>query len=1707
MDIESNSTAAQSPDEHGPPASMPATSPSTPAVSLSPPAASPALQPKVARLQRGAGHAPRQRAPRRPAPRRRLIWLTATLAVLLLLGGGCWAVSRNLSSIAAALLRQRVDDSLDGRLEFSSLDVDFTGRAVLRDVAVYPTGQDAPVLTCPRVTVSLDLINFLGPNRGQRAVAVTLHQPRAVVVREADGAFNLAKLAKPPKHEREAIGVDVHLSDARVQFTDLCLLDQGYPRIPLQGGIAGRLLSELGYSPQGPSEAVVHTEELSVSGTVAYNPSREELGVNARLTRGAGGGRIGAVAKVSGKGAEYNVVLTPDAVDLQSLSDYARALFPNLRVAAPEAQPKAAGSLRAQAADQPVPAAGPSLAGMIDHARIELAKRPGQDIRVSAQGSLEGLSVDCQALPPLQFKRLSGEYAGDTKRLAADFAVGLPGGELSGKPRLNLAQGQGALSGNLVFSAADLPKLLAELATPSRGRGPLPLTGSVRAEATLGGTTQAPQCTASLSSARLAYGKLDLGKLGGTLKLDSGKLSAEGVKLSGGKVPAALRGALSFPALDGDFALSAGPLSVEQALDIASRLGVSGVLSKLDAMGDLSLAAEGTVRRGTLATALSLRSSKLVVAKQTLTGLTARGSVSPTGVRIEEAEAVLTTPQAVNLGPFSSKGPLNMAARAGGTVSFARGGGGGTLALTGKAETLNLAPAQARISFKAAGALSDPEVKLQAKTTQAEEPLAVQITGHYRKGWSPITASLSWHETKADFAGKVDLANKLVDGKLTAAAVDLARFSSDKRLSGVLSAEAVLGGSFDKPTVSGKLDSPRLAYAFPQRTYQVANLSAGFKLREGDTVSVSGGRFSFEGNAFTADGVLGAQSKEITLSCASFNLFSALALMPSATKPGNKSAPSHPALAIKSAGPLSVRLSGELADPRADIQYTSSAGSVEGHPFDSTALTAAATLDGLNVSQFEVRSPEGRITASGTLTFTRPQAGKPAAPATPPKRPAGIAALFGLRRASAVSTPAAPPAAWGVASYKAQATFDGFDVGVLTPLAPTPLLSKLEGRLNGTLSLAGTPKDYSAEGKLSLDKGKFQDIAITEATAELAKAPGGIAVRNARITAEGTSLTMSGTLGKSLADTQLTAQAPSVELALLKPFLPSSVPSLKGTVSLDLALSPSKGAYPAVQLQLKDTGHGVQVDKVQFDSASLEAAVSGDRLTVTRCDLSRQGSAVSLGGKLDLAALRKGQGGKGAALDWWAKSGGLTLADIAALLPGDVQDKLPEGKVSGDLTLAGTTAKPLASGTLAFSLSSLPASLPLKVSRIDGEVGLAKNDFDIRHVVVSMPEGGGLSQAEVTGSGKLSLNPPGLVSGSIDIALAPQGQYTAVDIPGVFTGTLGGLVTVRGGQDLTPVVGGQLVVTGPGTVSKAQLKLSQENQPEAAGVRLDKLHVRLQPGTEVAYKPVDLQVSLQGDLSLSGVWGKFSGPDALSVLGDLSVSKGSMRLYRHVIRLENQANRLSFAGDPGDLFPYFTGVGALILPGVLTGNEVASAGAPGESTLVKAGGDLKVYFNFNRVKLDPSSGALDKITLSSEPPLSKEQIMGLLLGGVGELVAGQEGLSQVAQSEALGYGMSFISRAIERQFDLEQFNLGGSGSAENPFYVEMEKAVSPDVSLTYFRNFFTQTGQQEEFGVKYNLFKQQQGNRYQNVDLKLNFQQGGRGRSGSEFMFVWTTRF
>lgn len=1743
-----------------------------------------------------------------------------------LFGAGWWYVSRHLGQLVSGLVRSKAGESLNGRLEFSRLEVDLAGRAVLTDAAVFVQGESEPVLTCPRTVVTLDFINFIGPNRGRRAVVADLYKPQARIVRNPDGGFNVTSLVKEPKKEEGPIGVSIHLHDAALDFTDACLLDQGYPLIHPGQGLGAQLLAELGYNVAGPGESLVHSERVALNGSVVVNGERKEVALDLIAQREQPGGVLSLKGTAKTDGTVFDLTVGMDGVELDSLRDYAHAVFPALVLGAAE-PPAKPGAAAAAEKTGPQPASvRPYLAGLMRDGQITLSKHSGKEVSVSARLALAEVQYTSRLLPDLRFPSLNADYS--AQRAGAEFKLNTLGCQITGNPSIDFQQN--TLSGSITLAKTELARLLAALRDSSLGVRPtrkqdLPLTGSVSAKLELGGTLDLPEVTARLSSGRLGYGKLNLGTLGGTLNLAGDILSAKDVQLSGGEAPVKLAGSLDTSTQSGRFTLGTGPLSITEALDLASRLSSGAKPVKLDAHGMVSLSADAAINSGKVTSSLSLRSDRLVFAKQVFTGVDVSGSLTPQGLHIDQAVAAYTAAQPVKAAGFTSTGPLRLSLRAGGTISTPPGGAG-MLALTGKASTHNLAPDQASVSFKISGPLKDPEIKLQLKTNQQAHPLALNATGHYRTGWAPLSATLTWYATKVDFAGKVDFAKELIAGKLTAAAVDLARFSGDKHLSGVLSATAQLSGTFKQPAASGRVDLPKLAYATPQRSYQLTGLTAGFKLIGMDTLSIADGKFSFEGNAFTIQGVLGKASKELTLACQRFNLLSVLALAET-TGAGGKGRQ----LQVQSAGPLSVKISGDPQDPHAVITYSSGAGSVEGHAFDSAKLAATASLDGAQVSSFSITSPQGSITATGRMDFTRP--GQAAPP--PKKKAAGILGLLKPNKAAAQALP--PKPGFGLASFSAQATVASFDAALLSALAGGTALSTLSGKLSGKLQVSGSGKQYSADGTLKLTGGRYQGVAVSEASADLQTTGKGIQISNGRVIAEGTTLTASGTIGNqpgdinlqaqaaslelalanpflpksvpqlkgpvrldlklspgrgtmpavdvTLADTgqavfagetridslqaeaswregaltlkkcqlglqgstftasgtlgkelnqaKLTAQGSNIELALLAPFMPKGIPKLKGTVGLDLALSPSKGQYPNMDATVRDTGHGLSVGGVQFDSAQAQFALTGSELNIRQCQLAMNGSTLNAGGKLAVTGANGGK--KDQPLNFWVKSKDFSLHSISPLLPPASRASLPDGTVTCDLQLTGKQSQPLLSGDAQFSLNKLPAAVPVAITGLSGDIGFAQNDFDIRRIDIKSSDQAGLGQAKISGSGRLSLSPIGLVSGSVDISLAPEGKYTQITFydpqsaskKALFEGWLGGVLHITGSKDTQPVVAGQLVINGPGQVSLVRLGLggSKQSQPTKSFISLKNLKVLIQAGTEIRIPPpFDLQATIlpalrqakPGELpvpvylTLNGEPGNLDpkNPRALRIAGELSIPTGSIFFFGRTLRLDGQQSKLSFSDKPGDLIPYLTGSAAIILPHVLTGNEILTGGPQGGgSTQISAGQDLKVFILFDSNHLDYASGGLENIHLRSEPPLSEEAIRNYLLGGVEGVLTGQTDLSQFAEGEVLGYGTGFISRIIENKFDLAAFRLGGSGSAENPYYVQVEKEVSPQLSVTYFRNFFGQTGQQEEFGVKYNVFRSQFGSHYQNLDLRLNFQQGGAAGNEREFMFMWTTKF
>ncbi|MCC7477741.1 translocation/assembly module TamB domain-containing protein [bacterium] len=1879
---------------------------------------------------------------RRRAPRRFLRGCAIGCAVILLiLFGVWWYVSRNLGDLISGVVKKQAAESLYGRLEFSKLKVDLAGRAVFSDLEVYAdasTGLDTETaqLTAPRVSASLDFFTLFGPNRGKRAIALTVEDAKLRVIREADGSFKLSRIFREQEKKREPWGIAITLKDAEVDFTDRCLLGKTDLKLDKEG-LGSRLLDELGYRVARDGDAVVnrspvpeHHELAVLNGSIAINGEREEIGLKLEAQRPEPGGRISVEGLLADDGSRYELNIGLQDTQLVTASGYFTELFPRLLISStdsPETAAKQTGIAdAATTAGQrastksigkaPSEAAGPvdprpELKLLIEKLDLKLAKQPGEEVQSQSSARFRQLQYDSPLLGRLQLDDSSVEFT-PKKLLALDLNLQALGARVSGKPSLRWDEkdpGLIHLDGRLNLRSDDFKSLRAGASKlPLKPGAKLPeLSGSGEASLDLGGTTRSPELRfkasgeklayekykagklsasgsysgppgapdisfdleasdgdvaglavgrlnakgdykgppgtasgkATLSTSALNYGDLKLGKLNAQVSIDKGVATLSKGSLSGGEVPLSASGKLNLKTKDGSVKASLGPLEFADLLALGNKAQslAPGAKAKTtakspqikDVSGKVTASADALIVKGKFSGSLGLQSEKLVVSGTTLKTLAVKGGIEQNSIRIDSAEATVLTKEAIDLAGFSSSGPLSLKARAGGTLSLPPAPAAGkkaapmTLALTGKASTSNLSPEQANISFKLAGPASGPELKLQLKTTAKSNPLALSAKLTLKEGLAPATVSLSWYASKLDYEGKLDFKGQKIEGSLSASELDLGRFTASSALSGKLGAKARISGSFKAPDIAGQLSSQRLSFEGGERSYDITALSAGFKLnseaRSGKdkngkplgpklTLAVSDGSFSFEGMPFTAKGVLGREGSELSLKSPSFNLFSVLALVPE----GSGKIPQ-----IEASGPLSIDFSGTPENPKAKISYSSGAGSVEGHKFSSAALSADASKSRLDLSELKVVSAEGSISASGTMTYTLPQAGRsagsggksgggnggagkggesseviarapgqegrasapvkqpaPAKEKTPPGKQQPIPPGNGDEDSAGDSTPVgwlgiqsahaqgSGKGGFKLTSFTAQATVDDFDIGILTPLSGDTPLSELSGRVSGAFSISGSAGELNGSGDLRLSNGKFHGIPIEQATAtlrtnRLADGRLQMLVEDGRISSAKTRLNASGKIGPDAADSSFNVEAEALDLALLTPFVPEGSPRLSGVLTGSLSLQPGKGAFPKMTVSLRDNGKGVSIGEgVRFTALAADARMENDLLTVQNLKVTSQGSSLSAGGTLNPALFSQAKGGGSKLpLDFWLKSDKFDFSDAVALagplLKPEQLKLVPDGSISADLQLKGTAKAPQLTGSANFNLSRLPGELPVQITGLSGKVRFIEgNGFELQDVRLGTGSDPALSAAQISGSGELAFSAPFMKSGSIDINLSPDGKFIPIELKDSFSGTIGGRLTLSGkpvkgksasslASDFNIEIGGKLLV------SEGAGKSTYTYNPPPRGtvakvnrnLRFRDLRVLLNAGTTFRFTPPsaaqklalsDMTVSLQSpkpseedgsasELVINGIPGVLdkNDSDALRVKGEVNIPSGTLLIYKYKVKMDGLKNSLKFSGQPGDIYPEFSGRGKLTLPRVLKGYDAGISLPGGDSIPVGGGGgggssgrsdDLTIFFNFDRVKLEPGAG-LGKFTLTSSPSMAPEKIQGYLLGGVTDVLTGQTGLGDFAEGELISFGSSFISRQIERSFDLESFNIGGAGSADNPYYMDVEKAVSPNVSLTYYRNFFSETAQEEEFGVRYKLFEEQFGDKYRGLQLNVDFNKSGLQGNGATVQVEYTVRF
>lgn len=1806
---------------------------------------------------------------------------------LLLLIAGWIYVSRNSDRLLKERIISIADQSLNGTLDFSSIKVDLLGRAIFKDVTITTTGDSEPVISCSKARVSFDFFNLLGPNRGQSAIVVLLDKPHVQLIRLRDGSTNLEKLIKEPPDtkQKEDIGLSLIINDGTLDFEDRCLVSSDYPRIEVQDGVAADLLRELDYDILAPAETAPHREQLKLGGSVVINSRRAEMTFNINATRTAPGGKITASGKAGTKTGALDLRILASDMDLSSLQNYGKALFPKLTILPARAQAATAAQkpalslmlkqldlkmsranedakfsqqLSAELTDTHLDsttlpmlqlnsarldyddktdslqldklnftALGTSITGSASFGpeSHELGGRLNIDINDLA-ALLHGLDYDGPAASgslkvdlrpsgtldnPLLASTINGSklvydghqlgkatgklnLAGDeltlvalklsggelplqldgtleTKKQDADLSfklarsdiaklLGLAGDKLpedvkqlqlsgnlaldgtavirSGKPesvdtsvngsqlmirgvKLGSVHGGVAIAGDQVsfrelkLSDGVLPLAINGSLDSVRGDASLTFKlgktglkdllalagkdlpeevskmdaqGTLSAEGALSmKNKKLSSASGTLSGTALVVSGVKLGTVAAKLSTAEGRLKVESASFSGGEVPLSLSGSSDLAFQNGNFRIEAGPLEVDKAARLASRfmdkpLDTEGVTGKLSASGSLGF------EKGKPSSSLTLTSDSLGKDGHRIEKLSVKGSLKGSSFELDAATGTFVTKEPVNAGSFTSTEPLRIPLRIGGSISST--GKDGAVSLIGSARTENLLPSQAELSFKLVGPINSPQLRLQIKAEQDAEPLTVNVEAYLAGGMQPATAKLTWYDSQLFYEGKLDVAQQAFEGQLSASQIDLDKFINDKRIRGSFSLEASLSGSVKEPTLAGRLRSAKLSYLAPQRRYELSALDIGFKLKDGNAISVSNGSFSFEDQPFTVSGVLGTGGSDLTVACANFNLLSALSMVPTskANAGGVNKSTSSP-IKVVSSGPLTMKLSGSLEKPSALLTYSSGQGQVAGNPFDSAKLRLSATQEAAVLESFEIISPKGRATAEGGANF------KPF-------------------------------------YFNANAEITSFDVKILTALAGDSALGSLSGELNGKLKANGGTESYSAEGDLRLEKGRYGEVDITKLVASFRKHPDGIELTGAELIASGTTMTASGVIASELNRSNITANAPKLDLALFRPLLPKDFGQIGGVISLKAALTPSKGQYPDLELTMQDLGEGLTLAGRKIDKATATVRLKGDQATLSPLTLEVGNSSLEVTGKLDLREVKPGN--KRIPLNLQVTANSFQLDDIAGFLPKDLAPQLPGGNVTCNLNVGGNSLSPILNGELAVNLLRMPPSMPLELAELRAQFSLKNNEFSIRSMDL-VPRESGYFNTRVTGSARLAFNPPRIADGTLSLVFSDGGNHShiAVNLPNargdivrVFSGTLGGSIQIRTGLDMYHpddartqlfVVSGNPVInggTGSSTFTFSPTPHAQEKS-EKIPIRFDNLTLLILEGssfrTGATLMEMDSTIHTEPPgLIINGIPNALLAQDQLSVKGTIIIDKGTLRAYTHTLRMDDGRSRLHFTGMTTNtgLYPFFTGQATTVLKGALRGESTQQIG------LTQTNTDLKVFFDFDNVQLDPSldmlgnsESLMNKVRLSSEPPRSPNDIKVYLLGGVSSLLAGDADISDLATQELLGLGSNFLSGQLEKGLDLDAVTIGGSGALDNPFHVGAEKDINDRLRVGYFRNFYDSLGSSEEVSFTYKLFEQQVGSRYKGLNLQLNVQDDALRGSGSEVMLQYTFSF
>ncbi len=330
------------------------------------------------------------------------------------------------------------------------------------------------------------------------------------------------------------------------------------------------------------------------------------------------------------------------------------------------------------------------------------------------------------------------------------------------------------------------------------------------------------------------------------------------------------------------------------------------------------------------------------------------------------------------------------------------------------------------------------------------------------------------------------------------------------------------------------------------------------------------------------------------------------------------------------------------------------------------------------------------------------------------------------------------------------------------------------------------------------------------------------------------------------------------------------------------------------------------------------------------------------------------------------------LSNFAGLLPKGTQ---LTGRVDGRVNAAGTIAAPNLNGTLTLAGGTFNG--PMEKSPITG-------------IAATLALGGTHAQLQSSasiGSGRVTAS---ALASLADLRRPADATFTfestatnaRLDLPGYFQGNLNGKVTMVRTPGTLPAVSGDIGISNARLPLSAFLTMNKGSGTRSSMPNVALHGLQVTAGNDVRVQSANVDIGTTGGVRVGGTLA------APTLAGSFRSTSGSLSFYR------------AFNIERGEVT--FEPSGGLV-PDV---NAVATTFVPDPATAIQ----LRVTGPVTNMNL----------AFSSEPPYSKQQILGLLVGaqqfgavqGVQSTGGGGFSASSAAQSLALGQVNTVFTRTV-----------------------------------------------------------------------------------------------